>query len=99
LQNCIERAVILAEGDALHARHLNLRSRRHPRHCRPSTSPWDAIDLSGTLADVLRACAGGGRAPQDQAGAPRGGGDRERAAHVPYKLLLQKIKDYGIALD
>ena len=53
LQNCIERAVILCEGDTIHARHLNL-SFRQAAPAPPAASPWEQIDLSGTLADALR---------------------------------------------
>ena len=70
LQNCIERAVILTEGDTIQPRHLSL-SFRQPvivcagGGCRATAltapadvarrpSPWDQIDLSGTMADVLR---------------------------------------------
>ena len=55
LQNCIERAVILTEGDTIHARHLNLtfheaRAAPAPR----SDSPWSQIDLSGSMAEASR---------------------------------------------
>src|SRR4030095_15231210 len=55
LQNCIERAVILTEGDAIHQRHLNLSFRQAA--AQPAVSPWDQIDLSGTLADAQRRVA------------------------------------------
>ena len=55
LQNCIERAVILTDGDTIHARHLNLSFRgAGVPPSRTTTSPWAAIDLSGTLADASR---------------------------------------------
>ena len=69
LQNCIERAVILTEGDTIQPRHLSL-SFRQPgppltppaaamnghasAHSTQPTSPWDQIDLSGTMTEVLR---------------------------------------------
>src|SRR5205085_7996282 len=52
LQNCIERAVILCDDDAIHPRHLNL-SFRNPV-VPAAVNPWDQIDLSGSLADALR---------------------------------------------
>ena len=53
LQNCIERAVILTEGDTIQPRHLNMAARvAAPEPT--STDPWDQIDLSGSLADALR---------------------------------------------
>ena len=54
LQNCIERAVILTEGDTIHARHLNL-SFRQPQGPPPAEeSPWAQIDLTGSMAEVTR---------------------------------------------
>src|SRR6185369_4775277 len=55
LQNCIERAVILTEGDTIHARHLSLSFR--PASAAPVAEdggPWAQIDLSGSLAEVTR---------------------------------------------
>ena len=56
LQNCIERAVILTEGDTIQPRHLNL-SFAAPLETEPPPSPWAQIDLSGTLADATRRVA------------------------------------------
>src|SRR5262249_50297099 len=53
LQNCIERAVILADADAILPRHLNL-SFAAPLESETPPSPWDQIDLSGTLSEALR---------------------------------------------
>src|SRR5204863_1785114 len=56
LQNCIERAVILTEGDTIHSRHLSL-SFRNPAvgdASEADASPWSAIDLSGSLAEATR---------------------------------------------
>src|SRR4029079_18714788 len=55
LQNCIERAVILTEGDTIHARHLNLSM--HNDLTLPASEdpdPWSQIDLSGSMADSSR---------------------------------------------
>src|SRR4051812_24521752 len=52
LQNCIERAVILCDGDTIHSRHLNLSFR--PGTIAAPVSPWDQIDLSGTLLEATR---------------------------------------------
>src|SRR5690349_7033497 len=75
LQNCIERAVILTEGDTIQPRHLSL-SFRQPGPSltapsavpggvmpanglpavasAPASSPWEQIDLSGTMSEALR---------------------------------------------
>src|SRR5438876_1560977 len=44
LQNCIERAVILTEGDSIHARHLSLSFRAAAAATTGDGSPWDQID-------------------------------------------------------
>ena len=98
LQNCIERAVILTEGDTIHARHLNLSSRQVAPP--PVASPWDQIDLSGTVPDVLRRVTEEverrkiAQALQDCNGNKAHVAD---ALHIGYKVLLQKMKTYGIA--
>ncbi len=100
LQNCIERAVILCDGDTIHARHLNLAFRQPAMPS--STDPWERIDLSGTLPDVLRRVTADVERRKIEQVLTGAGGNRQRAAdalHVPYKVLLQKIKDYGIAAD
>ena len=47
LQNAMERAVILADGERLLPRHLNLMTQLGA-----TADPWDMLDWSGTLADV-----------------------------------------------
>ena len=56
LQNCIERAVLLTEGHAIHARHLNLASQADmpPAPARAGAIALDGLDLSGTLAEASR---------------------------------------------
>jgi DNA-binding NtrC family response regulator len=96
LQNCIERAVILCDGDRIHARHLSLSFERTPA---VSVDPWEAIDLSGSLPDALRRVQQEverrkiGRALSDQQG------DVGRAAdvlQVPFRNLAAKIKEYKL---
>jgi DNA-binding NtrC family response regulator len=97
LQNCIERAVILSEGDTIHPRHLNL-SFRHP--VATAVSPWDQIDLSGSLADALRRTATEVERRKIEQAIVDAAGNKARAAEllqVSYKTLLQKLKDYGFA--
>src|SRR5260221_6619951 len=57
LQNCIERAVILTEGDTIQARHLNLTFRGRtdaPGAPGEGADIWSTVDLSGSLGDVTR---------------------------------------------
>ncbi|HET9358711.1 MAG TPA: sigma-54 dependent transcriptional regulator [Vicinamibacterales bacterium] len=100
LQNCIERAVILTEGDSIHQRHLNLSFRPPAPGQSPAPSPWDQIDLSGTLMEALRRVSTEAERRKIQAALRQAGGDKGRAADVlqlGYKALLQKIKTHGIA--
>jgi DNA-binding NtrC family response regulator len=100
LQNCIERAVILTEGDAIHARHLNLSFRQAAAQAAAAVSPWEQIDLSGTMTDALRRVTEEverrkiAKALQDASGNKTHVAD---ALHISYKVLLQKMKTYGIA--
>jgi len=98
LQNCIERAVILADSDAIQPRHLNLTFRQVATA--PASSPWDDIDLSGTLSDAIaRATAEVERRKIVQA-LQDAGGNKAFAAdalRIGYKALLQKLKAYGLA--
>jgi DNA-binding NtrC family response regulator len=98
LQNCIERAVILCDGDTIQPRHLNLSFRQAQQVAAPS--PWEHIDLSGTLADVLRRVTMEVERRKIEQALRDASGNRQRAAdllQVAHKVLLQKIKDYGIA--
>jgi two-component system response regulator HydG len=102
LQNCIERAVILTDGDTIHARHLNL---TFPRDAPPSgeepDGPWSQIDLSGTLVEASRrVVAEAERRKITQT--LKDTGDRSRAAEVlqiSYKVLLAKMKEYRLPIS
>jgi DNA-binding NtrC family response regulator len=48
LQNCLERAVILSDGDTLYPKHLNLVIEDFT----PAENPLARLDLSGSLADI-----------------------------------------------
>jgi transcriptional regulator with GAF, ATPase, and Fis domain len=102
LQNCIERAVILTEGDTIQPHHLHLSFRDSPsasaaRH--GDNDPWSTIDYSGSLGDVTkRAVAEVERRKIEQV-LKEASGNRGRAAEllrVSYKALLGKLKEHGI---
>ncbi len=102
LQNCMERAVILTEGDVIHARHLNLTSHLNPPQpiAAGDASPWGAIDLSGTLADASRRVLAEVERRKIEQALKEGSGHTGRAAEilqVSYKLLVQKVREYGLA--
>jgi putative PEP-CTERM system response regulator len=98
LQNCIERAVILSDGDTIQPRHLNLSFRQPVAPA--ATSPWDQIDLTGTLADALRRTSVEVERRKIDQAIRDAAGNKMRAAEllqVSYKTFLQKLKDYGFA--
>jgi two-component system response regulator AtoC len=97
LQNCIERAVILADGDTLHPRHLSLSFRDAAMFAAPD--PWEAIDLSGSLADATRRVLADVERRKIASALAEAGGQKPRAAdllQVSYKTLVQKMKDLGV---
>jgi DNA-binding NtrC family response regulator len=98
LQNCIERAVILCDGDTIHARHLNL-SFREPPDAPPPVSPWDQIDLSGTLLEATRRVTNEVERRKVEQAMQDAAGNRQRAAEVlqiSYKALTSKLREFGI---
>jgi DNA-binding NtrC family response regulator len=99
LQNCIERAVILSEGDAIQPRHLSLSSRIPAVAAAPS-SPWEQIDLKGNLADVLRRVTAEVERRKLEQALKDANGNRQRAADlllINQRSLLQKLKEHGIS--
>jgi DNA-binding NtrC family response regulator len=99
LQNCIERAVILTEGDTIHARHLNLSFRDAAPPPAQPLGPWDHIDLSGTLGDVTRRVVAEAERRKVEQVLKEAGGNRGRASEllqVSYKTLITKLRDYGL---
>jgi len=105
LQNCIERAVILTEGDTIHARHLSLSFREGPPAPALAAAPpeedgpWSRIDLSGTLAAATtRVIAEVEKRKIGQA-LKDAGGNRVRAAEslqVGFKTFTSKLREHGI---
>jgi DNA-binding NtrC family response regulator len=98
LQNCIERAVILCESDSIHPRHLNLSFRGAPVPA-AATSPWDQIDLSGTLSEALRRTTAEVERRKIELAMRDAAGNKQRAADlllVSFKALTQKLKEHGI---
>jgi len=99
LQNSIERAVILSEGDTIHPHHLNLVFRAAPSTA-PEVSPYDLLDLSGTMSQAVRRVTAEVERRKLEHALREAAGNKQRVADVlqmPYKLLLQKIKEHGIA--
>jgi DNA-binding NtrC family response regulator len=99
LQNCIERAVILTDGDTIHARHLNLMFRDAGLAPVADENPWSLIDLSGTMAEASRRVLAEVERRKIREAIDESDGDRGRAAgllQVSYKTLVSKIREFGI---
>jgi DNA-binding NtrC family response regulator len=99
LQNCIERAVILCDGDTIQPRHLNLSFRQPVAAAPVPASPWEEIDLSGTMAEAMRRVTAEVERRKLQEALTAAQGNKHRAAaalQVSYKTLVQKQKEYGI---
>jgi DNA-binding NtrC family response regulator len=103
LQNCIERAVILTEGDTIHARHLSLSFRDAPSAAAAAVPEddgiWSRVDLSGTLAAATsRVIAEVEKRKIGQA-LKEAGGNRARAAEalqVGFKTFTAKLREHGL---
>jgi DNA-binding NtrC family response regulator len=98
LQNCIERAVILVDGDTIFPRHLNL-SFAAPLQDENPVSPWAHVDLSGTLTEVTRRVTGQVEKAKIEEVLAEAGGNKGRAAEllqIGYKMLLAKLREHGI---
>ena len=99
LQNCIERAVILTEGDTIQPRHLNMASKQ-PVPEPAAIDPWDQIDLSGSLADALRRLTGEVERRKIDRAIKDTGGNKLQAAdslQVGLKVLVAKMRQYAIS--
>ena len=94
LQNAIERAVILADGDRLLPRHLNLTTQMGA-----TADPWDMLDWSGTLADVASRFANEAEKRKLTLALKQASGDKGRAADmlaINFKTLAAKLRQYGL---
>ena len=98
LQNCIERAVILTEGDTIQPRHLNMSARQAVPEPAP-IDPWDQIDLSGSMADALRRLTSEVERRKIDRAIKDTGGNKLQAAdslQVGLKVLVAKMRQYAI---
>jgi len=100
LQNCIERAVILTEGDSIHARHLSLSFRESvvPTGA-ADDNPWSRIDISGTMAAATGRVVAEVERRKIQQALAESGGNKAKAAEalqVGFKTFTSKLREYGI---
>jgi DNA-binding NtrC family response regulator len=100
LQNCIERAVILTEGDAIHARHLSLSFRDSAQaSASVDDNPWSRIDLSGTMAAATARVVTEVERRKLQQALADAGGNKAKAAEalqLGFKSFTAKLREYGI---
>jgi DNA-binding NtrC family response regulator len=101
LQNCIERAVILVEGDTIQARHLHLSFRQAPEALPlgGEVSPWSLIDLKGSLADATRRVVLEVERRKLAQALQEAAGNRVHAAdllQVPFKTFIAKLKEHDL---
>ena len=93
LQNCLERAVILCEGDTIHPKHLNLSLEDFS----PVEQPI-GFDLSGTLAEITQRAVAEAERRAIRKALDDANGDAARAAdrlQVGFKVLAAKMREYG----
>ncbi|MEW6320931.1 MAG: sigma-54 dependent transcriptional regulator [Acidobacteriota bacterium] len=96
LQNCVERAVILSDGDTIHRRHLHL------PEAAPATAvddPWDRIDLSGTLAEASARVVAEAERRKIAGALAQAGQDPARAADllgVGFRALTARMRELGL---
>jgi DNA-binding NtrC family response regulator len=100
LQNCIERAVILTEGDTIHARHLNLSFRDAlPSAAAEDDGLWSRIDLSGTLAAATSRVVAEVERRKIGLALKEAAGNRAKAAEslqVGFKAFTAKLREHGL---
>jgi len=102
LQNCIERAVILTEGDTIQPHHLHLSFRDATpaaAQAADDEGPWASLDYSGSLSDVSRRAVAEVEKRKIEQVMKEASGNRGRAAEIlriSFKALLGKLREYGI---
>ncbi|MEK7306099.1 MAG: sigma 54-interacting transcriptional regulator, partial [Nitrospirota bacterium] len=93
LQNCIERAVILSDGNEIDPEHLGIKLKE--LECTPASE----LPIDGTLQEVSSAATRRAETMLIKKVLKETSGNKTRAAEilqVSYKTLLTKIKDYSI---
>ena len=98
LQNCIERAVILTEGDDIQPRHLNLSFVSLEREPEP-VNPLTEISFDGSLNDVTRRVVSVVEKMKIEQTLKEADGNKGRAAEllqISYKMFLAKLKEHRL---
>ena len=95
LQNAIERAVILADGERILPRHLNLA----PPLAAAAADPWDSLDWSGSLAEVTTRFANESEKRKIAMALKQMNNDKGRASdilQINFKTLAAKMRQHGL---
>jgi DNA-binding NtrC family response regulator len=96
MQNAIERAVILSDGDTLEPKHLHLDA--VTRSTEPADA-WDSIDLSGSLEEATSRVLTEVERRKLALAIREAGSDRRVAAdllRINFKTLESKLRDHGL---
>src|SRR4030095_571932 len=96
MQNAIERAVILSDGDTLEPRHLHLDSVTRATEI---PDPWDSIDLTGSLEDATSRGVSEIERRKLARAIREAGSDRRVAAdllRINFKTLESKLREHGL---
>ena len=89
---------LLADGDSILPRHLNLSFVTTPI-AEEAPNPWANLDLTGTLTDVTRRAVGEVERLKIREVMREADGNKGRAAEmlqISYKNLLAKLKEHSI---
>jgi transcriptional regulator with GAF, ATPase, and Fis domain len=99
LQNCIERAVILSDGDIIQPRQLSLSFVSAADDVPEPVDPWASLDLSGSLNEVARRGAAEAERRKIQQVLVQADRDKGRASEllgITYKAFISKLKEHRI---
>ncbi|MEX2661615.1 MAG: sigma-54 dependent transcriptional regulator [Vicinamibacterales bacterium] len=99
LQNCIERAVILSDGDIIQPRQLSLSFVSASDDVPEPVDPWASFDLSGSLNEVARRGAAEAERRKIQQALEQADRDKGRASEllgITYKAFVSKLKEHRI---
>jgi DNA-binding NtrC family response regulator len=99
LQNCIERAVILSDGDIIQPRQLSLSFVSAADDVPEPVDPWASFDLSGSLNEVARRGAAEAERRKIQQVLEQADRDKGRASEllgITYKAFISKLKEHHL---
>ena len=101
LQNCLERAVILTEGELIQPAHLQLSDSAvlAGAPAEEAVDPWETLDWTGGLAEVTRRALVEVERRKIARALDEARGDRTRAAEllqVPVRYLQAKLREHRL---